>query len=688
MVTVSFDVRTRVTRFFIVVEYSGNMRPIDKKKNRYLNRRQWMAMMGIGGTAAVAGCLGDGDDGGDGSDGDDGSSDGGDGGSTPSDGDDGSSDGGDGGDDQGTESGGEDEGSSGEDVEELPEVSGSYVTSSATTFTTLNPLYNSEDGAGTAIGRALDAGYGFAPNGDRIPQHYKLNTEDGGKVWTFTLRDNLKFSDPYGQVTAEDYVYQITELHQSEWAATADASSWAAEVNVEQTGELEFQAELPNAQLLWPETFDPLLYPVPKALVEPYVLEENAEGLRQDEELLDLTFTGNLGAFTMDNWERSGGTTYTRNDEYYMREYTDMNKLFEKGPYFESSEIQIIEEQASRLGALEAGEIDAAGIPPERAQEFQNKDGVSVYVSPQPFNEVLSVNMRDNGWNAGPGNMFRYDKFRQAMAAAIDKSKIVDGVLRGFATPHYTWQPQWSKWYPSDRSDEIPKFGTEIYGKEAAMSRAEEAFAESEYDYGFDGDTMVTPEGEQVTLTWYSGAGVDTRNKIAEVGAQELENNLGMTVNVELIDPTTYDQNYFRTPADGEPTEADALDMSWDSGVYNAGPRSVTANESWDMANVYGLNTYPRNPIPSEAFFDGPDAFFNAVGYYPGFDAAGIYEQARAATSRDELKSVLGDLFVNIAQEQPYVMLAFDDSISGYDPSIVGPTETYSTWPLSTWYRE
>ena len=329
-----------------------------------------------------------------------------------------------------------------------PSVSGSYDTVTSAGFTTLNPLYNTENGAGNAIARALDQGYTFDENQEYFPLLYDMSTEDG-EVWTFEVRENLQFSEPYGQVTAEDFVYLIQELHQSEWANTAASASWDG-VEVEQTGEFEFQATLETANLLWPETYDPLLYPIPRDLVEPYVEEEDVDGLEQDEELLELQFTGNLGAFTLDEWNRGSGTQYTRNDEYYLRDIDEGPDLFSEGPLFEEASISVVEEQASRLGALETGEADSAAIPPEQFESYDEDENVTVREIPTPYNMIISVNQRDNGWQSGPGNLFQITEFRQAVAAAISKQQLIDGVYRGLASTHFTWQPRWSEFYPGD----------------------------------------------------------------------------------------------------------------------------------------------------------------------------------------------------------------------------------------------
>ena len=327
-----------------------------------------------------------------------------------------------------------------------PNVSGSYDTVTSARFTTLNPLFNTEDGAGDAIARALDQGYTFDENQDYFPLLYDMSTEDG-EVWTFDVRENLQFSEPYGQVTAEDFVYLVQELHQADWAPTAASSSWDG-VTVEQTGEFQFEATLESSNILWPKTYDPLLYPIPKDLVQPYVEEEDVEGLEQDEELLELQFSGNLGAYELTEWNRGSGTEYVRNDEYYLRDIDEGPDLFSEGPLFEEASISVVGEQASRLGALETGEADSAAIPPEQYESYNEDDNVTVRQIPTPYNTIISVNQRANGWNTGPGNLFQLVPFRQAMAAAISKQNLIDGVYRGLASPHFTWQPRWSEFYP------------------------------------------------------------------------------------------------------------------------------------------------------------------------------------------------------------------------------------------------
>jgi len=612
-----------------------------------ITRRQWLAALGVGTTGALAGCSAD-DDG-----------------------------------EGGTETTG---GDAGTGTDGTPSVSGTYDTVSASAFSTLNPLYNTSSGAGSAIGRVLDLGYGFDFDGEYFPLLYDMSTDDGGSVWVFDVREGLEFSDPYGDVTAESFVYQVQELHQTDWAATAQSRDWTG-VTVEQTGELQFQAELQQPQLLWPQSYSPILYPIPRDLIEPYVDEEDAEGLKQDEELLELSFTGNLGGYVLDEWERGAGTTYSRNDDYYIQDIDEGPDLFSNAPYFEGGSIDIVEERASRLAALETGEADAATIPPERFSEFEENPQVSTYRIPQPFNRILSVNMRDNGWNAGPGNLFRHTAFRQGLAAAIGKEELIAGIFRGLAQPHYTWQPSWSDWYPGD--DAVAQFGTgDRYGGEVARGLVEEALGESEFDYRFDGEALVTPEGETITLDLYHLAGGETSQLIAEFIAGELGDKLGIEVTVEAIDGVRFQQDYWRGEPQGGTDTVNGEEVTWERPTpNNPGPRSVTGAESWDMSIVLGLNTFPLNPLTNQSFFNGANARYNPVGYYPEFDARGIFQRAQDATSREELQAPFTELFRNLAEEQPYVMLVFADDLNGYNPDLVGPRENFfNGWDSPAWY--
>ena len=562
-------------------------------------------------------------------------------------------------------------------VEELPEVGGTYTDVISSTITTLNSMYNSENTAGGLISLAIDGSYGFKPGQRQFPRLFELTTDDD-RVWTANLRENLRWSDPYGEVTAEDYVYMIKELHQTEWSGTTPSSDWyrnGEPISVEKTGKYSFEVQLNEADPLFPKK--PVTWGmqvVPKGLIEPYVDEQDATGLEEDQELIDLSYTGNLGAYKLEKWERQSKLTYVRNEDYYLREADDVPRLFENAPYFDRVETQIIKEPAARVGALKNGEADEVGLEPSQAVNLESNDGINLNVSPQPYNTPVFYNMRANGWEP-----FRRQGVRQALGCAVDKQKYVEGVQRGYANPEFTWQPQWSPWYDDSTVD---KYGVgDLYGPEATRTRMEDALSDTGYSY--DGETLLDPDGDQVELKLMYQAGQAIEESTAQFLQQEFDRNAGIQVNIESIDALKFVTDYFRQQQPENPGE-----LEWSRGANNYGPRDeVTSKADWDMGLIYGLNTYPMTPTASDVFFL-KDGAFNATGYYPSYDLETLFQDARTASSREERQEILGDLFGKLSKDQPMGMLSLGTSITGYNPAVEGPEEEFfNGWNFSTWFK-
>lgn len=633
-----------------------------KQSKQAVSRRRWLKALGVAGAVSLAGCPGNS----------------GDGTATAT--------------DSPTETDvgfGEDRTPTETEVQEteepLPEVGGTYTTALSSDPTTINAMYNTESTAGALINYAADPSYGFRPGQVQFPQLFEL-TSDDNTVWVAKLRENLRFSEPYGDLTAEDFVYMIQELHQTEWSGTAASADWyqgGEPIPVEQTGTYEFQIELASPNPLFPKT--PTTWAmnvVPKGLLEPYVQEEDVEGLQEDEELLDLSYTGNLGPYDLVTWDRQSRLTYERADEYYLRELaedeeSDVPRRFANAPYFNELIAQVIPESSSRLGAFEAGDLDELTLSPPQAVNIEGNQGSYLNLAPQPYNTPVFYNMRANGWE-----MFRRKGVRQALGSAINKEEFVEAIQRGYASPQFTWQPNFSPWFTEEVEEGIERYGVgDLYGPEVTRNKMAEALSDT--DYGYDGDALYNPEGEQVELDLYYQSGQDIEATIAQYVQQQYAENAGITVNIEGIQARTFDVDYFRTQQPDNPEE-----LEWSSGPYNYGPRDqVTSKESWDLGMVYGLNTYPMSPQTNEVFFTR-DGSFNPYGYYPSFDAAGLFEQANNAETEAELQDALTTIFIELSKDQPMAMISLGTEITGYQNPVTGPQEEFfNGWDFQAWYK-
>lgn len=317
--------------------------------------------------------------------------------------------------------------------------------------------------SGNRVGLTLDGAYQVDENNEIQPLWMDIEDSGDSQVYVCTLRDNLEWSEEYGSMTAEDWVYQIENVHtidggedhpwDEETPPSTQTSDWSQVANVEATGELEFQLELEAVNPAFP--LEPVLwgaYCAPKGLYEKYV--PSAEDLRQSQEFNELTFTGNLGPYKFERWERQAEFVATRNDDYYMQAHADeMGEEWADAPYTEEYTYRVISEQATRLEALRQGEITSTGIPPDRFEDFNDLGEVDVYQIPQPFLSIVAYNQRANGWDP-----LRTREVRQALSMSVDKRQVTEQIYRGLAEWTHTFQPRWSQWYDDSQ---VTPFGVD-----------------------------------------------------------------------------------------------------------------------------------------------------------------------------------------------------------------------------------
>ena len=574
-------------------------------------------------------------------------------------------------------------GSGGGDAE--PSVQGTYVSASSVDAQSLNWLTIADATSGSFVTATLDGTWAITPDREIFPLWADYSTDDG-RVYEIQLRENLEWGAGYGEMTAEDWVYMIKNVFQAQpnWSGYPNSGDWfrmnpdsgqREPIPVEQTGTRTFEIRLFEVDPSFP--FKPVLWRqqcIPKGILEKYVQNQDAEGLEQDEELNSLAYTGNLGPYTYDTWEQSSRYVVTRNDDYYLQDVDGVPDRFGEAPYFDESVTNVISEESTRLGALESGEVDSAGIPPDKAQRFENLPNVEVNVTPQPYLRMIVYNMRANGWVP-----FRSKAVRRALGFAVDKMTVAENIYRGYAEVAQTMQPRWSEWYDDSRVEE---FGVgDRYGPEATRSRLEDALSDTEYEY--DGDRLVDGDGEEVTLSVYYDSGQPTEGTIAEFVAQEFDQNAGIAVEPEAISSSTFQSNYVQTAA------PEGTDPEWTAGTFNGGPRDVaTSAESWDMSINLQFNTYPFTPASSKGFFE-PRGGINFYGYYPDEDIAALYEEASATTDETRRRELFGEAFGLISEEQPFGFLTMPSSVTGYADDVRGYDQEFNTgWDSQTWYFE
>ncbi len=648
-------------------------------------RRELMAIMGIGGAAGLAGCLGDDGDGGD---------------ETPT---------------PTEDPGGGDQTPTPTPPPAERQVMGTYRSGISSDGDTTIPFLITDTTSGNMVSLVLDGAYAVTSNDQIMPLWMDLTTEDS-QVFTAELRDNLQWSDPYGEMTAEDWVWYIQNIHQSDWAASVDASSWEG-ISVERTGNYTFEIDVGAVIPSFP--LQPTLWGAqiaPKSLLEDYVSNQDLEGIQTDEDLVNLTYTGNVGPYTLDEWERDSAWRTVRNDEYYMRDLDASDfpdylsdeeiEAWQGSPYFEGYEYSIIPEEATRLSALRTGDIDNATIPGQRVPEFQQAvDDVYVNLAPQPFLEILAYAQRTSGWEEmsdadpeydGPGiadyGNPNADQIRGAVSMSIDKQFVADVINNGLADPAQTFQPEWSQFYGDEG---VTEYGVgDTYSHDQAREMLEQNLSDG---YGYDNGTLIAPEGhdrwdaEQVTLQVVHTAGSQTNQDIAERMLQELS-NVGIDIEINSVVWETLLGQYL--PGDliegvDEPT------YGIGPGTENPGHPHETVNlQSWDIQFGIGFNTYPRTPSSTDVFWT-KEAALNYYGYRPPTNMGPnsdmtmreMYDTAATEADLESRRQMFIEMFNQLSADQPVNFFLMGVDTPGYRNRVVGPTEEFGYgWDYQTNY--
>ena len=191
------------------------------------------------------------------------------------------------------------------------EAGGDYISgTSAGDAETLNYILAADAASFSYAGHTLDSLVTY-DNEYRLQLRMAardVEISEDGLVYTVTIRDDLKWSDG-SQVTAEDYVYTLSNLMFSDWLNYTYQSDWQEEV----AGETVFVTpEVVNETTftITRQTIDPEfiytvrpLTPYPKYIAVKY--DGDVDAFTQASEFNNLTYTGNLGPYKFVEWIRN-----------------------------------------------------------------------------------------------------------------------------------------------------------------------------------------------------------------------------------------------------------------------------------------------------------------------------------------------------------------------------------------------
>jgi peptide/nickel transport system substrate-binding protein len=387
----------------------------------------------------------------------------------------------------------------------------------------LNPGVALSEEAYYVLNMVYDSLYQHNLDGtDTLELAKSVDTSEDGKVWTFELRDGVKFHDG-SPLTAEDVVFSfdLYKNHPDDFPYMPGYTAYfeSVEATSATTVKISLTEPIPNmeSQLYY-------LYVLPRHIWEPLEREGQAASFENAEMI-------GSGPFKMGEYKKGESLRLIANKEHYL--------------YHPKMDEVLFLNYGGDEGAVEGikkGEVDVIfNVPLADAADLGQAQGINV-VAGRPYAPVVSdilINQADpencptdSGGVCSGHPALRDLNLRKALAYATDKDKIVQEVMFGLAEPGLTLIPSGLGAFYNAKLQDYP------YDVAQAQKILEDAGYEDS-----DGDGILEmPDGQP--LQFRLELADDNASDAAEATLlQEMWRRIGVEVTPEAI-PT--DELYSR----------------------------------------------------------------------------------------------------------------------------------------------
>ena len=393
---------------------------------------------------------------------------------------------------------------------------------------TLDPaLNNAIDGANTLI-TVFEPLLLIDENNEVIPgQAESYTVSDDGLVWTFTMRDGLKWSDG-SDLTAKDFEYSFKRLAAPDTAAPyaetvvgmidgyADATG-NPDAGGNMTTEPDFDAlnvvasedgKTLTVTLSYPcAYFDKLAAFAAMSPVQQATVEANGDAWCTEPD----TYICN-GPYYISDWVPSERLVLTKNPNYVGG--WDSSKIVS-----DTITLLLLEDSSASYAAYNSGEAQLVkDVPTDEIPSLTKaEDGGDFYVDTILGTYYLSLNDQKEPFNDV--------NVRKALSLAIDRDYVANTIMQGTYTPAYNLVgpgivDENGMFY--DNANGGKTYISEDY--EANLEAAKQALADAGY-----------PNGEGFPVIEYSTNDAGYHTPVAEY-LQQAWGELGITVNINKVE--------------------------------------------------------------------------------------------------------------------------------------------------------
>ncbi len=353
------------------------------------------------------------------------------------------------------------------------------------------------------------------------------------KAITFTLRDNLKWSD--GEpLTAEDVVFTYNDLILNPKIPNNARDS----LRIGESGEFPTVEKIDSQRVEFtvPEPFAPFLQSTGISIMPKHALVESVEKTDSEGTPVFLSKWGVdtppeeiivNGRYKLANYSTSERVTFIKNPNYWEKD-----DLGNKLPYIDRVIWQIVENQDTALLQFRSGGLDSISVTPDYfslLKREEDRGNFTIYNGgPQYGTTFIGFNLNQGSRDGKPlvdpikSRWFNNLEFRKALAYGINREQMINNLFRGLGREQNSPISVQSPYYKED----VKSYGYEL-------EKAKELLLSAGFQYNKEG-LLLDSEGNRVRFTLITNAGNKTREAMGAQIKQDLA-KLGITVDFTPI---------------------------------------------------------------------------------------------------------------------------------------------------------
>ncbi|MBW4620648.1 MAG: ABC transporter substrate-binding protein [Cyanosarcina radialis HA8281-LM2] len=385
----------------------------------------------------------------------------------------------------------------------------------------------------TAAGLITENGKGEIE--PELAESWKIS-DDKLKI-TFTLRPGLKWSD--GQpLTVDDVVFTYNDIYLNEDIPTDTRDV----LRIGQSRKLPTVRKLDarRVEFTTPERFAPFLRSTGAPILPAHILKKTITTKGKDGKPKFLTTWGVdtppaklvvAGQYKLESYTPNERYIFRRNPNYWRKDAQGNQQ-----PYIERTVWEVVENTDTSLLRFRAGKLDAIPVPGDQFEVVNREKAQGKYTiygrEPGPGTNFISFNLNQGSRNGKPlvdpikSRWFTNVKFRQAVAYAIDRPRMVNEVFRELGQPQNSPITVQSPYYLS------PEEGLKVY--DYNVEKAKQLLQEAGFKYN-EQNELLDEDGNRVEFSLMTNAGNKQRESMVAQIQQDL-GKIGMKVNPNLID--------------------------------------------------------------------------------------------------------------------------------------------------------